>query len=430
MKRSRRDAAARGSSHLARLSLPAFRPPEPFEGSEILREIPEAPAFLLCQAYRSVMAWALVPAAEREGMFAPGAADAVRERVRGTPMADGMRVALEVVCNLLADPAGADPRRVSAACVSVAEWAEERGSAPSTSIRFMQAAATCASDDSRLAYRAGCVARKQAVWETAELWFRHAISVGRRNHDWEAHATAYLGLGNNYYNQGRYAPARREHMKALRVSRRHGLRELQGRAYHDLLAMAIMTGDAAAAETFGPRAFYAYGPTHENVPLLAQDIAYFWITQGEFGRALRVYQALRPHLRQSDGRVRGLGVLGRAAGECARPDVFEDAWAELWRMAPAAENSSALSPSLLQLAHGAVRLGDWDRAEQAARYALRVAGPRGETDVIAEAEELLTVVRDRSPVPVLHAPEAPGSGEAETLASDLVASLEACAAAV
>ncbi|HEX8273331.1 MAG TPA: tetratricopeptide repeat protein [Longimicrobiaceae bacterium] len=394
MKRSQREAAARGSTHLSRLSLPAVRSNGSFEGSDILAEAGAVPAILLCQVYRGVMGWALTPAAEHPGLFPPGAAAETRRLMREAPVPDELRPALETVCGLFDDPAGADPRGVAEACMRIGEWAERKGDAPATALRFVQAGASCSPNDPRLAYRAGYVARQRASWDLAELWFRHSSTVGRRAHDWEAHARAYSGLGNSYYRQGRYLPAQREHLKALRVAKRHGIRDLQGNAYHDLFGVAIGLQNAEKAEEFGKSAFNAYGAGHRMIPALAHDIAYFWITRGQFHRALPVFQALLPHFQQPENRLRVLATLARAAGGAQERQAFHGAWAEAWSMAAELEQSTALTTSLLEMAYGAVSLAEWALASEAAGQASSRARERGEVDVLVPAEELLARISD------------------------------------
>jgi tetratricopeptide (TPR) repeat protein len=426
MKRSQREAAMRGSTHLLRLSLPAVRSNGSFEGADILGEDGAVPASVLYPAYRSVMAWALTPAAEHPGLFPAGASDETRRLMAAAEVPRELDPALQTLCEMLDDPAGADASRVSEACMRIGEWAERLGSAPATALRFLQAAATCSPNDARVAYRAGCAARKRASWDLAELWFRHSCAVGRRGRNWSAHATAYLALGNSYYQQGRYLPARREHFKALRVSTRHGLRELQGRAYHDLLAVASEMGEVENAESYARKALHAYGPKHPNVPPLAHDIAYFWMTQGFFRRALPVFSALLAHFVVPQERIRTLGSICRAAGGGGQEEAFRAAWAELWYLAPRLEQAPALASSLLQATYGAMSLQDWSLAQGGAEYAHRIAIARGEIAVIADAEHSLSLIRaqDASTVETDTSIAKLPSEDADSLADEFVAALQ------
>ncbi len=426
MKRSQREAAARGSTHLLRLSLPAVRSNGTFEGADILAEAGAVPAILLCQVYRGVMAWALTPAAEHRGLFPPHAAAETRRLMEEAALAEELRPALDGVCELFDDPAGADPGRIADACMHIGEWADARGDAQATAFGFVQAAATCSPNDARMAYRAGSIARHHALWDVADLWFRHGVAVGRRTRDWEGHATAYLALGNSYTQRGRYASAKREHLKALRVSKRHGLRELQGKAYHDLLIVSIELREWLEAEGSAQKAFYAYGPTHANVRVLAHDVAYLWNIRGHFQRALAVFRALLPHFDQPQARIRVLAGIGRAAGGASHREQFFAAWNELQRITPAIERSPSVPASLLQITYGAAALQEWELAEGGAEYALRTALDRGEADVVAEAEQTLAAIRTRvMPGERMQTrAQDPFAEAAEALAEELVASLE------
>ena len=426
MKRSQREAAARGSTHLLRLSLPAVRSNGSFEGADILAEGAAVPAILLCQVYRGVMAWALTPAAEHAGLFPPHAAAETRRLMAESAVPEQLRPALEVICDLFGDPGGADPGRVADACARIGEWADGRDDAQATAFGFMQAAATCSPNDARMAYRAGSIARHHAQWDVADFWFRHGVAVGRRTRDWEGHATAYLALGNSYTQRGRYASAKREHLKALRVSKRHGLRELQGKAYHDLLIVSIELREWLEAEGCAQKAFYAYGPTHSNVRILAHDVAYLWNIRGHFERALPVFRALLPHFDQPQARIRVLAGIGRAAGGANHREQFFSAWNEVQRITPAIERSPSVPASLLQITYGAAALQEWELAESGAEYALQTALDRGEADIVAEAEQTLAAIRTRVIPGELMQSRAhdPFAESAETLVEDLVASLE------
>jgi tetratricopeptide (TPR) repeat protein len=427
MKRSQREAAMRGSTHLLRLSLPAVRSNGSFEGADILAEDGAVPASVLYPAYRSVMAWALTPAAEHPGLFPAGAGDETRRLMAAAEVPRELDPALQTLCEMLDDPPGADASRVSEACMRIGEWAERLGSAPATALRFLQAAATCSPNDARVAYRAGYVARHQAIWDVAELWFRHSGTVGRRTRDWRSHALAYTAVGNCFYQRGRHQLAKREHLKALRVSRRHGLTELEGMAYHDLFAVAIELGDWSEADVCAQRSFHAYGAEHRNVPNLAHDVAYFWNTRGHYSRALPVFLALLPHYTRPQNRIRVLGAIARAAGGCGEREVFNRASEELWGLVPLIEREPALPASLLQNAYGAAALQNWELARAGAEFALRAAVARGEADVITDAERTLDLISRESIQDLRSEPTAAGgSSGADLLAEELVASLQSC----
>ena len=428
MKRSEREAAAVGSHHLLRVSHTSGRPKEAFEGAEMVHEVAIGQALLLIEAYRSVMSWALAVPADHDEIFAPEAAGEMRELLRVTPMHDVLRAELEAICELLANPVGMSPARVTETCVRIAEWAERRGDAPATAFRFMQAAGMCAPNDARLAYRAGSMARQRGIWDLAELWFRHAIAVGRRTRDWEGHALAYVGLGYSYYLQDRHSLARREQLKALRVATRHGLRGVRAKALHDLFAIAITTNEFSLAERYGREAFYAYGPTHSAIPGLAHDMAYFWSMQGKFQRSIAVYRALLRHVSQPTMRLRVLASLGRATGGVGDRAGFLAVWNEAWSLIPELEGDLVLSTSLLELAYGAASLGERSHVETAAGRALELARERNESDVLNESEQLLaSAVVGRQTYDINLARTESAHEDADSLVADLVGALEGAA---
>lgn len=429
MKRSKSGAA--GSPHLSRLSLPAVHPTEPFVGAAIVGELPPARALLFCEAYRCVASWAAAKPGERAGLFSAGAAERVRGVLERTPgLTPEVRGALETVCDLLADPGAMTEERAADACLRIAEWAEAH-QAPESAFRFVQAAATCAGMDARVAYRAGCMARQRGIWPVAELWFRHAVAAGRRARDWEGHARGYLGLGHSYLRQGRYPAARREHAKTLRVSRRHGFREIQGKALHDLFVVAVESRDPGKAQEHARGAFRAYGADHPAIPALAHDVAYFWMSQGHHRRAAPVFRALLPHFHGSENHLRTAASLARAAAGAGDRATFERAWADAWTLMPGYEGTAACTTSLLELAHAAAISAEWDRAEEAATRARRQSAHRCEADVVENADRLLDSVLRKRVLPAAPGScEALGTGEdADALVAELVRALEESASA-
>lgn len=421
-----RDSSPGASPYLERAALPALHSPEPFTGAEIIREVPPGPAILLCQAYRAVMLWAATPPQEHAELFAPATEGDAWELLPVTPMPDDLRGALEVIRALTADPAGADPRAVAAACLRITGWAQRR-EAPDTAYRFVQAAGTCAADDARLAYRAGCMARQRSEWYLAKLWFRHAISVGRRTRDWEGHAMGYVALGYSYYRQGKYSAARREQTKALRVAKRHGLREVQGKALHDLFLVAVEMELHQKAEEYGYAAFHAYGATHQAIPALAHDVAYFWNTQGQFSRALPVFRVLLRHFRDPEDHLRVLASVVRAAGGVGSREVFDESWSRACQLVQQVGGKSVEITSLMQLAYGAANLSEWGHAEWAASRARDAAHEQGKSEMVVDARRLLESISVRAAELSDRDCSLELNGQADSFVSDLVSSLEAAA---
>jgi hypothetical protein len=129
--------------------------------------------------------------------------------------------------------------------------------------------------------------------------------------------------------------------------------------------------------------------------VLAQDVAYLWMQQGHFAPALEVFEALRPHA--AGRRDFGLTVvsnIARAAGGVGEREVFRKAWVEVNRLAKEPEVRPVLAAAMLELAHGAASLGEWDRAEQAAEQASAVATELRQSKLMISADAVLDSIRN------------------------------------
>jgi tetratricopeptide (TPR) repeat protein len=371
---------------------PLIRGSETLEGMDILREVGSEAGVLLWQSYRNVMFWATAEPGERARLFS---AEASRKRLA------------EVAAARLPHGAGGAAqrhRRAARGARGVPPATRWRGvhrhqrvggsgAARGHALAFTQAAALAMPRSAALALKVGQVARDRAEMARAETWFRHAIMISRQVGDWETYARAYIALGNMAIKRGSFPVAHRMHIKALRAARRKGLPALQGMAAHDLFVVALETGRHAQAEEYARAAFRAYGPHHDRLPVLAQDVAYLWMQQGHFAPALEVFDALRPHA--AGKRDFGLTVvsnIARAAGGVGEREVFRKAWVEVNRLAKEPEVRPVLAAAMLELARGAASLGEWDRAEQAASRQ-RVATELRQSKVMISADAVLDSVR-------------------------------------
>lgn len=403
---------------------------ESLEGMEILREVGGDAGILLWQSYRNVMLWSTAEPAERGRMFS---AEAGRKRLADVVAAElpaELTDPLATIGRMLGASGEASGQAVADACSAVTMWAEVHGHA-GTALAFTQAAALAEPASARLPFEVGQIARRRHETARAETWFRHAIMIGRQVGDWDSYSRSYLALGNMFLQRGNLPTAQRMHVKALRAARRKGLPHIQGYALHDLFAIAIDAGRTEQAEQYARMAFRAYGPHHEKVPALAHDIAYFWMNQGYFERALPVFQALLPHFTDVREQLSVLANTARAAGGAGMREVFRKTSVEAMRLAREPEVVASLADAMVELATGAASLGEWDRAEQSAERALEVARQRGHHKVAARAEAVLDSVRRGRNVDAARAARQPEAQveQADALAEDLVRSLEAQAVA-
>jgi tetratricopeptide (TPR) repeat protein len=391
---------------------------------EILREVPGETGVLLWQAYRNVMFWATAEPAERGTLFAPDAAQRRLSELLAADLPSTIVDALVAVGRMLGAPEATSGESIADACRTVSSWADEQGY-DATALAFTQAAALASPRDATLALAVGKLARQRNELPRAETWYRHAIMVARQIGDWQSYGIAYLSLGNMARERGNFPLAYRMHIKALRSGKRKGLSPIVGRASHDLFVIATETGKAEQAEHYARQAFRAYGTEDELLPKLAHDIAYYWMDQGYFARALPVFEVLQPLFPEMMNQLRVMSHIIRAAGGAGERERFRKTWNEAMKLTREPEVIPLLANALLEMSRGAASMGEWDRAEQVAERAVAVATERNEPAVIMRAESVLDSVRRGRTVEKAQAGRTGRtSDQADALADEMVRSLE------
>lgn len=366
---------------------------ETLEGMEILREVSGETGLLLWQSYRNVMFWATAEPEERGALFSP---EASRRRLAELLAADipgDLVDSLVSIGRMLGAPDSTSGETIADACRSISEWADREGH-EATALGFTQASALSAPRNATYSLAVGRLARRRGEQARAETWFRHAIMVGRQTGDWESYARAYIALGNMLLLRGNFPGAHRMHIKALRAARRKGLTPIQGMAAHDLFVIATETGRNAQAEEYARMALRSYGPAHPSLPILAHDVAYYWMNQGYFTQVLPIFLSLQN--RFENGSVMQLLVsahTARAAGGAGDRNLFRRYFTETIRMAKEPPYESRAGDAFLELAMGASSLGEWDRAEQAAQRALELTEKSGQATMSIHAESVLESIR-------------------------------------
>ncbi|CAA9361854.1 MAG: hypothetical protein AVDCRST_MAG68-4515 [uncultured Gemmatimonadetes bacterium] len=428
MRTARAKTAAQREPRRWRTPPPLIRGSESLEGMDILREVGSEAGVLLWQSYRNVMFWATAEPEARAKLFSAEAGRKRLAEIAAARIPQDLVDPLTAIAGLLAAADTTPGETVADACIAIARWAgEERNGAAALS--FTQAAALAMPRSAAMALKVGQVARERGEVARGETWFRHAIMISRQVGDWDTYARAYLALGNMAVKRGSFPVAHRMHIKALRAARRKGLPALQGRAAHDLFVVALETGRHAQAEDYAKMAFRAYGPTDSRVPMLAHDVAYLWMEQGYFARALPVFEAVRPHFTVVTERLSLVANIARAAGGIGDREVFRKAWVEASRLAKDPEARAAIPGSMLDLAQGAASLGEWDRAEQAAEQSLAAARDQRQAKVMFSAETLLDSIRnDRKIERVRIEPPQHGAQDADQFAATMVRTLEMASA--
>jgi tetratricopeptide (TPR) repeat protein len=362
-----------------------------------------------------------MPPEARATLFSGDAARSRTAELSHAEVHPELRGPLSVLTELLARPGEVDLPRLVNACRRIAVWAEQRGDL-ATALEFSQAAALAAPESASLAYVVGRLARRRAEYDRAESWYTRAVVQGRQSSDWRSYALAFSGMGNLHMQRGNYPAARRSHLRCLRVAERRGLLELVGSAYHDLFGTAVETGAGSTADELAVLAFHAYGARDPRIPRLAYDVAYHWLLQGYFDRALSVGEALLPHMTDESERVVVHGLIARAAAGVGNRELFASACRETRLLAERDGARETAGRALLGVIYGAAHLGEWDLAQDVGMRAVTIARKRKEGRVLLAAEAALESVHTREvkvPVP------APHSAGAEALANEFVGALRA-----
>lgn len=391
-------------------------------GLAVLQEIPGELGGMLWHSLRTVSLWSAVQPCERSGLFCPGA----QERRLADLLALGLDPALEeplmTLARLLAAPERVSTEHVGLACSRIAAWAQTRG-AQATQVEFSQAAALACPGNARLALAAGRAIRDQGEYPRAESWYQRAVGLARQAGDWDAYARAYIGIGKVWIARGVYPAARKSLLKAHRAAERHSLRDVAGMALHDLFTVESDCHCDAEAHAYAEAALRSYGPGHRELPSLANDIAYFWMSRGRFAEALFVLRTAVPQM-GSHYRLFGQGNLARAAGAVRDVGAYRSAAQAVWE---AADDTPGKADALTEVARAAKSLGLFARAQAAAEHAIQIATSRGEAKILFVAEGVLESVRAERWVQEQAAPSSadPPPPQADDLSALLVRSLEA-----
>lgn len=378
--------SAPGSRRRWHIPPPLLHGSEALEGGEILNEAAGEAALLLWQTMRDVRLWAQAPAEERRLLFAAGAAERRLRFVAAADLDDEIRPTLERLARLL--DGGSSAEEVADACSKLAEWAQ-RAARPATALAFAQDAALAAPTSPLAAYEAGRIARSMADHARAEVWFRRAIALARQARDWRLYSRAFSGLGNLYVLRANYPAARRLHIRALRGARRGGMRAEQAAALHDLFRVEVTTGRLREAERYAEMALQAYGQKNPRVSALARDVAYSWMEQGCFERALPVFESVLPLVERPAERLLVQSNIARAAAGAGERNRFHEIAEDLLERLQERRFSDAEGRALTEIAQGAAFLNDWEMVERAANRALQVATGRSEGEIRVVAEALL-----------------------------------------
>ncbi|MBV9772765.1 MAG: tetratricopeptide repeat protein, partial [Gemmatimonadetes bacterium] len=346
-----------------------------FEGHGLLEERSGEGTLLLWQSLRDVLLWASTPADQRNELFVPGSESHRAEALDRAKMDRKLKIPLLTIAQVLEEGAEISAADLASACRKVSRWADEQG-LPRMAIWYAQAAAATMPVDAEPAYTVGLLCRRNAEYERAETWFRRAMVLARRSGDNQSYALAWIGIGNLYIRRGDFLSARKALKRALRRARKGGLRRPKAMALHDLFTIAVELIEIADAEALARQTYRAYGPRHPRLPVLAHDVASFWLLQGYYRRALVVYEAILELITHPAERLLILSTIARAAAGARRRDIFTNVWVESWEIIDRKPDAERICSALLNLAYASATLRDWERSEIAARLAVELAAKR------------------------------------------------------
>ena len=401
---------------------------EIFEGLGVLDDVSGERGLVLWQSLRDSLLWADAQDEERAALFSPDAERARMAMIMAAQPAPELEEPLTVLARMLGEPAGVPEEVVALACRRVSQWADDEGLL-ATALAFAQAAATVTPGDPSAAYAVGKLARRRAEYARAETWLRRTIALARQIGDWATYAQAFIGLGNLYLQRGNFPGARRFLVRAVRAAQRNSLHAIEGAALHDLFVVAMYADRPEDAQQYARAAFDAYGEHHSALPALAQDVAYWWVTQGYYARALPVLRSTLHHFPHPNERLAALGSIARATGGLGDRNGFREAWEACYDLIQNTSVGEKAAQGLMDVAHGAASLALWDKAETAAREAYEIGMRRGEAKIRLDAEALIDSVRHHRTVDVRITSARPEVVQAgDTLAHDFERTLQAAAA--
>jgi tetratricopeptide (TPR) repeat protein len=401
---------------------------EIFEGLGVLDEVNGERGLVLWQSLRDALLWADAQEDERTALFSPDAERARVAMILAAQPSPELEEPLSMLARMLGEPTRISEETVALACRRISQWSDDEGQL-ATALAFAQAAATVTPGDAGAAFAVGKLARRRAEHARAETWFRRTVALARQIGDWATYAQAFVGLGNLYRQRGNLPAARRFLIRAVRAAQRNSLHSIEGAALHDLFVVAMLADRPEEAQQLARAAFEAYGEHHSQLSALAQDVAYWWVTQGYYARALPVLRSTLLHFPNPNERLAALGSIARASGGLGDRNGFREAWDACYDLIENTSVGEKAAHGLMDVAHGAASLALWDKAETAAREAYDIGMRRGEAKIRLEAEALLDSVRHHRTVETRTTsvrPEVVQAGDA--LAQDFARTLQTSAA--
>ena len=361
--------------------------PEPFDGAAILDEMSGERALLVWQILRDVDVWLEQDRRESRILFSSGAGiDRVRQIDALFPREPTVHDALRTLAALLEGPVRGTG--ISAACATLARWANDQELARTAFAAALRAAAASPRNPG-YCHLAGVLACRSADYMRAEAWLCRSLVLARRASNARRYGLSLMSLAGLHRVRCEAGLAMRRLRQALRAARRFALRDVRALAYHDLFLVTSTHGSSGRAARYALSAARAYGRDQARLPALAQDVARFFLLRERAPCALRLLRAIDERALHPRERLRYLSTLARAAGAAGDEPTFRRAWNDLWQWLDARAADARAAEALVNLARGAARLHDPERVTAAAREAHRIAILCGARRELAAAERML-----------------------------------------
>ena len=294
-----------------------------------------------------------------------------------------------------------DSARLSAGCAAISGWAEGRGW-PETALQFAETAARLDPTSAARCHTAGRLSRRRGEHQRAITWLRRGIRLARRarEHGIDARnevdfANCHRGYGFVLSDMGDMARAEVHFWKSIRAARRVGHKSLAGAGFHDLLLVAVHQQRWDDALRHAKSAVELYKVGHPRFPLLAHDVAFFWMIRGYFSSARPVVERIMPWVERLREKILVLSTLARCAAAVRDHLHYRRAAQAVLQLAEADPEMAA--SSLYHLAEGARCFQSWEEAEALARKALEQAHARRNGTIVAWATALLEKLARREP---------------------------------
>lgn len=347
---------------------------------------------LLWQRARDVVVWARALPDNRAGLFSPGPPEWQIASEKQASEVEALAGPIRLLGALVRYPEVVHAADLRAACMAVSEWADS-SHLPETALAFAEVAGLADPWCSHAAAHAGQLCAQYATDDRAEVWYERGIKIGRRTKDWEWYIRSNLRLGLLRYEQGKFRASRRCYGRAHSTALWAGFPAFAGQAHHAMLLIEIADGTYRGGDRHARLALDLYPVHYVRLPHLAHDYAVLLTCWGCDSDALAILDEVLPLIALPHERIAVLGTIAKAAAGVADIARHRAALEDVLLLASMSDRNAA--GALALSGEGALRLGEWERAEHLARYALKVGARRREREPQRRANLVLQGVAER-----------------------------------